>query len=273
MRGADLLVQTLARAGVTRIFALSGNQIMPIFDACLDAGIALIHTRHEGAAVFMAEAYAQLSGQVGVALVTAGGGLVNSVGALASARAADTPVLLLSGDSPRAQDGSAAFQEMEQVEITHTVTKYSYRPEAAEALGRDVARAREAAMTGQPGPVHLALPFDLVTAEVEGDVAVVEPAEEAVDPADVETVRALVTKAARPLVLLGPSLTPTRHLGLVEQLGAALAAPVMRWKAPGACATPVWGGFARWRRGPIWCCAWASGWISRLALARERRSG
>jgi acetolactate synthase-1/2/3 large subunit len=244
MRAADLLVQTLARAGVSRIFALSGNQIMPIFDACLDAGIALIHTRHEGAVVFMAESYAQLTGQVGVALVTAGGGLANSVGALASARASDTPVLLLSGDSPRAQDGSGAFQEMEQVEITHTVTKYSYRSEAAEALGRDVAWAIGAATTGQPGPVHLALPFDLVTAEVEGAVPVVEPAGEAVEPADVEAVRGLVAKAERPLVLLGPSLTPTRQAGLVERLCAALGAPVSAMESPRGLRDPSLGRIA-----------------------------
>ena len=66
MRGADLLVQTLALAGVTKIFSLSGNQIMPVYDACLDAGIKIIHTRHEGAAVFMADAWAQLTGEIGV---------------------------------------------------------------------------------------------------------------------------------------------------------------------------------------------------------------
>ena len=244
MRGADMLVQTLARAGVTRIFALSGNQIMPIFDACLDAGISLIHTRHEGAVVFMAEAYAQLTGQVGVALVTAGGGLANSVGALASARASDTPVLLLSGDSPRGQDGSGAFQEMDQVAITQAVTKYSYRSEAAEGLGRDLAWAIESAMTGQPGPVHLALPFDVVTAEVDGTAPVVVPAVEAVDPADVEAVRGLVAVAARPLVVLGPSLTPTRQAGLVERLGAALGAPVYAMESPRGVRDPSLGRMA-----------------------------
>jgi acetolactate synthase-1/2/3 large subunit len=65
MRGADILVQTLAKAGVRRLFGLSGNQTMPIFDACIDAGIEIVHTRHEAAAVFMADAFAQLTGQVG----------------------------------------------------------------------------------------------------------------------------------------------------------------------------------------------------------------
>ena len=244
MRGADLLVQTLAQAGVTRIFALSGNQIMPIFDACLEAGIELIHTRHEGATVFMAEAYAQLTGQVGVALVTAGGGLANSVGALASARASDTPVLLLSGDSPRGQDGTGAFQEMDQVAITQAVTKWSFRSQDASGLGSDAARAIDSAMTGQPGPVHLALPFDVVKGEADGAVPVVEPAEEAVDPADVEAVRVLVTKTARPLVLLGPSLTPTRQAGLVERLGAVLGAPVYAMESPRGVRDPSLGRMA-----------------------------
>ena len=68
MRGADLLVKALVNGGVDTIFTLSGNQIMPIFDACVDAGINLIHVRHEGAAVYMAEGYAQITGRVGVAL-------------------------------------------------------------------------------------------------------------------------------------------------------------------------------------------------------------
>ena len=86
MRGADLLVKTLARAGVTRIFSLSGNQIMPIYDACIDGGIEIIHTRHEAAAVFMADAHAQLTGAIGVALVTAAPGAANAIGPLFTAR-------------------------------------------------------------------------------------------------------------------------------------------------------------------------------------------
>ena len=68
MRGADALVAALKARGVNTIFALSGNQIMPVFDACLDADIRLIHTRHEAAAGFMAEGYAQVSGRIGVLL-------------------------------------------------------------------------------------------------------------------------------------------------------------------------------------------------------------
>jgi acetolactate synthase-1/2/3 large subunit len=81
-RGADLLAQTLLRAGVRQIFTLSGNHIMPVFDACFEAGLRLIHTRHEAAAVHMADSWARVTGEVGVAMVTGGPAHANAVSAL-----------------------------------------------------------------------------------------------------------------------------------------------------------------------------------------------
>src|SRR6056297_3295784 len=164
-RGADILVRALAETGTDTIFALSGNQIMPVFDACIDAGLRIVHTRHEAAAVFMAEAHAQLTGQIGVALVTAGGGLANTGGALFSASESETPVLLLSGDSPVAQDGRGAFQEMDQLGVTSALTRLSIRATRSDALADNVARALDAASGGRPGPVHMALPVDVLTAQ------------------------------------------------------------------------------------------------------------
>src|SRR6185295_14395676 len=91
-RGADHLASVLANSGVTRIFSLSGNQIMPVYDACIDAGIEIVHVRHEAAAVFMADAWAQLTGRIGVALVTAAPGAANAVGPLYTARQSESPV-------------------------------------------------------------------------------------------------------------------------------------------------------------------------------------
>jgi len=91
LTGADAVVGVLQAAGVRCIFSLSGNQIMPVYNALLDCGIRLVHVRHEASAVYMAEARAQLTGEIGVALVTAGAGFGNSLGALLSARASETP--------------------------------------------------------------------------------------------------------------------------------------------------------------------------------------
>ena len=111
-RGADLLVRALKVAGTGEIFTLSGNQIMPIFDACLDEEIDLIHTRHEAAAVHMADAYGRLTGEAGIALVTAGPGFANTLSALYVALMAESPMVLLSGRSPQSLSGLAPFQEM-----------------------------------------------------------------------------------------------------------------------------------------------------------------
>ena len=168
MRGADLVAIALSRAGVKVIFTLSGNQIMPIFDACIDVGIRLIHTRHEGAAVYMADAYAQLTGGVGVAMVTAAPGFASGLGPLYMARKAESPVILLSGDSPRAQDGTGAFQELDQVSVSAPLTKLSLRSRRAGDLGADVAKAVRVATSGRPGPVHVALPVDLLISDARG---------------------------------------------------------------------------------------------------------
>ena len=73
---------------------------MPVFDACVGSGIELVHVRHEAAAVYMADAWAQVTGEIGVALLTAGPGFANGLSPLYSAAQAESPVLLLSGDSP-----------------------------------------------------------------------------------------------------------------------------------------------------------------------------
>ena len=133
MRGADLVVKTLEVAGVKTIFSLSGNQIMPIYDACIDSSLEIIHTRHEAGAVFMADVWAQLSGGVGVALVTAAPGALNAVSPLYTARHSESPVLLLTGDSSVSQDGCGAFQELDQIAVTTPLTKLSLRPQIGRA--------------------------------------------------------------------------------------------------------------------------------------------
>jgi acetolactate synthase-1/2/3 large subunit len=116
-RGADALAATLRSHGVRRVFTLSGNHIMPVFDAALDAGIELVHVRHEAAAVHMADAWARITGEVGVALVTGGPGHANAVGALYTAFMAESPVVLLSGHAPWSEIGKGAFQEVRQAEM------------------------------------------------------------------------------------------------------------------------------------------------------------
>src|SRR5690242_7913431 len=161
-RGADVLAGTLAAAGVKHVFTLSGNHVMPMFDAALDARLSLVHVRHEAAAVHMADAWGRLTGEPGIALVTGGPGHANAVSALYTALAADSPLVLISGHAPLGELGRGAFQEMRQAEIAAPLTKLSFTARSADTLAADVARAVREAKSGRPGPVHLSVPNDVL---------------------------------------------------------------------------------------------------------------
>ena len=248
MNGAELLVDTLLQAGVRRIFSLSGNQIMPVYDACIDADISIVHVRHESAAVHMADAWAQITGELGVALVTAGPGFGNALSALFSARHSESPVLLLSGDSPVAADGNGAFQEMPQTEITRVLVKSARRPRSAAQLGHDTAAAIACARSGRPGPVHVALAFDVLNAAAGeanrvGARAFDRRPRVLPDPVAAE-VAGRIARAKRPIVLTGPSMSRSREGSRIAALEAGLRVPVVPMESPRGLRDPALGLFS-----------------------------
>ena len=247
MKGAELLVDTLVQAGVQRLFSLSGNQIMPVYDACIDAGISIVHVRHEAAAVHMADAWAQITGEPGVALVTAGPGFGNALSALFSARHSESPVLLLSGDSPIAADGDAPFQEMAQTDVARPLVKTTRRPARPGRVGRDTAAAIACARSGRPGPAHVALPFDVLDA-VADDADRVRAAEldrrpRALPAPIAGEAAARIARAKRPIVLTGPCMNRSRNRARLAALEAALGVPVVPVESPRGLRDPALGAF------------------------------
>ena len=237
-RGADLLAHTLYAAGVRKVFALSGNHVMPVFDAALDAGLDIVHVRHEPAAVHMADAWARLTGEVGVALVTGGPGHANAVGALYTALEAESPVLLLSGHAALAELGKGAFQEMRQAEMAAPVTKASSTAQAPERLGDDVRSAMREARAGRPGPVHLSLPQDVLDATVSGEAG---PALKVVAPSSKPFPEELAT-AERPLIIAGPAMMRKPELRALEE---ASGVPVIGMESPRGVNDPALGKLAQ----------------------------
>ena len=160
--GAELLIESLISAGVKHIFSLSGNQILSLYDAIIGRDINLIHTRHEAAAVHMADGWGRLTEQPGVALLTAGPGHCNAISALYGALMAESPVVLLSGHSPYAQIGIGAFQELDQVATAKPVTKAAWLVEDPNDLDEAITDAlslalRRASRSGSPEPSHRCL--------------------------------------------------------------------------------------------------------------------
>ncbi|WP_454693530.1 thiamine pyrophosphate-binding protein [Achromobacter aegrifaciens] len=242
-----MIIRTLHRLGVKTIFSLSGNQIMPLYDACIDAGIRIIHVRHEAAAVFMADAWSQITGELGVAMLTAAPGITNGLAPLYSASQAESPVLLISGDSSVAEDGSGAFQELDQVAITSPLTKLSLRPRTVQELYPALESAVAQALAPRRGPVHLALPFDLMTAETglaELPAAARSREAAAMDAAGLEKLAALVNAAQRPLVLAGPTGARPHVRAVREMLEEALAVRVIPMESPRGLKDPSLGSLA-----------------------------
>ena len=246
-RGADILARALAAGGVRHLFSLSGNQIMPIYDAALEARLSILHVRHEGAAVHMADAWGRLTGEPGVALLTGGPGHANGVGALYTALAAESPMVMLSGHAPLAELGRGAFQEMAQADLAAPVTKASWTARRAEALGQDMERALRIAVSGRPGPVHVSLPFDVLEARVAPDAAparIAAPGARGLDEAMRDAVIAELARAQRPLVLAGPAMANGAGKAARERLAEAIGVPVLCMESPRGINDPALGAFA-----------------------------
>lgn len=247
-RGADHIARALQRAGVETVFTLSGNHIMPLFDALLDTGQRLIHVRHEAAAVHMADAWGRLTGSPGIALVTGGPGHTNAAAGLYTALAAESPMLLLSGHAGCTELGRGGFQEMRQADLAEPVCKASFTASTASTLGDDIARALWLASSGRPGPVHMSLPVDLLNSEDDGprtlDPSVFDGLDLALSPETAKAAVELLGRAARPLILAAPALCAPPNRPLLDALQTAAGVPVIGMESPRGINDPSLGAFA-----------------------------
>jgi acetolactate synthase-1/2/3 large subunit len=165
---AAWVARFLKARGIDRIFGLQGGHIQPIWDHVARQGIRIVDVRDEGAAVHMAHAHAELTGQFGVAMVTAGPGVTNTVTAMANASLARMPVLLIGGCTSRPQANMGPLQDIPHVDILKPVTRTARTARVAEQAVRelDEAVARATGDAGEPGPVYIEIPTDVLRTHV-----------------------------------------------------------------------------------------------------------
>jgi acetolactate synthase-1/2/3 large subunit len=247
LRGADIVMRSLERLGSRRVFTLSGNHIMSLFDAALETKLDLVHVRHEGAAVHMADAWGRLTGEAGIAMVTGGPGHANAVGALFTALGAESPVVLLSGHATTWELGRGGFQEIRQADMAAPVAKASWTSSSAANLGRDIGEAMRIATSGRPGPVNLNLPSDLLEQRVESNAVVWPSGDKVAAPAlaaaAADAVLAAIADAARPIIMAGPQLSNVSGRALLLRLEAACNAPAVIIESPRGIADATLGAF------------------------------
>ena len=171
--GSKALMRALQAEGVKTIFGYPGGSIMPVYDALYDYTrgekkcFDHILVRHEQGATHAAEGYARVSGEVGVALVTSGPGVTNTLTGIADAMLDSTPIVVIAGQVPISALGTDAFQEVDLVGVSQPISKWSYQIRHAEDVAWAVSRAFYIARTGRPGPVVLDFAKNAQTEEID----------------------------------------------------------------------------------------------------------
>jgi thiamine pyrophosphate-dependent acetolactate synthase large subunit-like protein len=160
--GGDRVAQALQAHGVLTLFTLCGGHISPILSAAKARGIRIVDVRDEATAVFAADATARLTGIPGVAAVTAGPGITNTITALKNAQLAQSPLLLIGGAAPTALQGRGALQDIDQRPLVEPHVKRFFKIRRVRELGLAVEEAFELAQSGVPGPVFVECPVDLL---------------------------------------------------------------------------------------------------------------
>jgi acetolactate synthase-1/2/3 large subunit len=202
---ARILIDQLQIQGVNHVFCVPGESYIAVLDALYDAaGIRLIVNRHESGSTFMADAYAKLTGQPGVAFVTRGPGATNASIGVHTAFQDSTPMVLFIGQVGSDFVEREAFQEIDYRRMFGQMAKWVAQIDRADRIPEYVAHAFQVATSGRPGPVVLALPEDLLEQEAEVEDAIChQPVQSAPTDAQIEAIRRLLGQARSPLVLLG----------------------------------------------------------------------
>jgi acetolactate synthase I/II/III large subunit len=224
---AGWIARFLKARGIDRIFGLQGGHIQPMWDHVARLGIRIIDVRDEGAAVHMAHAHAELTGNFGVAMVTAGPGVTNTVTAMANASLARIPVLLVGGCTSRPQANMGPLQDIPHVDILRPVTRASRTLRVPDQVIRELDEAVARAMgdSGEPGPVYVEIPTDVLRTKVAPQLVLDEwiqakPARLITpDPTAIAEAVDVFWNAKRPLVMTGRGARGAER-GLVRLLDA-----------------------------------------------------
>lgn len=164
--GTKAIIKCLQEEGIDTIFGYPGGAVIDLYDELFDSEIKHVLVRHEQGAVHAADGYARATGKVGVALLTSGPGATNGVTGIATAYLDSIPLVVLTGQVPRALIGNDAFQEVDIVGITRPCTKHNYLVKEPDELVSTLREAFYLAVSGRPGPVLVDLPKDLVASQV-----------------------------------------------------------------------------------------------------------
>jgi acetolactate synthase-1/2/3 large subunit len=209
--GNDLVVQTLKNEGIDTVFFLTGGPMTDVVGLCLEMELKSIAVRHEQGAAMMAHAYSRISGKPGLCFAASGPAATNLLTGIGNSYLDATPVVAMGGASPLRDMNRGVFQEMDQLSIFKPVTKWAERVPDVKRIPELLSKAIRMATQGQPGPVYLDLPGDILYTEVELDEVsfphnLTKEPRPAGSPELIDEAIALLKQAQRPIVLTGSGI-------------------------------------------------------------------
>ncbi len=243
MTGAELVIKLLQQHGVDSIFGYPGGAIMPIYDALYGSSVKHYLCRHEQGGAFSAIGYARASGRVGVCMATSGPGATNIITSLADAMLDSVPVVAITGQVSQAVAGTDAFQEVDVLGLSLTVTKHSFLVKNVNDLAPTLIAAFKLAQSGRPGPVLGDIPKDVQLAQVAytplattmPQAVNVPQAPAALPLAQIELARSLLSQAQKPIAYIGGGVHMADALPQLQQFLATTQMPsVTTLKAMGS---------------------------------------
>ncbi|WP_417910358.1 biosynthetic-type acetolactate synthase large subunit [Candidatus Electronema sp. PJ] len=231
IKGAKAIVQCLVEEGVDTIFGFPGGVILDLYDELMDSPIKNLLVRHEQGAVHAADGYARASGKVGVALLTSGPGATNGVTGIATAYMDSIPMVVLTGQVPRALIGNDAFQEVDIVGITRPCTKHNYLVSNPDDLVPVLREAFYLAASGRPGPVLVDMPKDVMASLVaypEKEEIKMQTYQPTVEPHPGQVAKACkaMLKAKRPVLYVGGGVILSNSSKELTELAEKTQIPV-----------------------------------------------
>jgi acetolactate synthase-1/2/3 large subunit len=235
LSGAEAFVRMLQKHGVTHIFGLCGDTSLPLYDALyrLDHGIAHILTRDERSAAYMADAYARVSGRVGVCEGPSGGGAIYLLPGVVEANESSVPLLAVTTDIATTSRGRFTLTELDQQALFRPVTKWNRVLDKASAIPGAVRQAFTQMTTGRPGAAHLVLPYDVQKDPVDEDDVWADPTlslcpsrRTAPEQAAVRAAAERLRTAASPVFICGGGAIISGAESELQRLAERLGGPV-----------------------------------------------
>ncbi|MEK9567831.1 MAG: thiamine pyrophosphate-binding protein [Paracoccaceae bacterium] len=225
--GGKVLIDQLKIQGVRRVFCIPGESYLAALDGLFESNIETIVGRHEGGVTMMAEAYGKLTGKPGVAFVTRGPGATNACSGVHVAFQDSTPLVLLIGQVASDQRDREAFQEIEYRKMFEPLAKWVAEIDRADRIPEYIARAFSVACSGRPGPVVLALPEDILSADCSvKDANPVVDVNQGAHLATVKTIIEKIARAKRPFCIVGGSKWSQKAANNLEKLSERMSIPV-----------------------------------------------